>query len=595
MSGVVLVTGGTGFLGTQVCLRLLHETDHSVVALVRAEDHKAAAARLKRAWYDWPKLIAQVGKRVKVLAADISEEKLGLDEAEYATLVGSLTHIIHSAADMRLNAPIDELRRVNVGGVRNILALASAVHADHGLSRLSHVSTAYVAGGRRGEVPEDSLSDEFKFSSRYELSKFEGEQLVKEAKKELPISVFRPGLVVGDSRTGAIKTFNTIYFPRKLYLSGRLRMMHARSSLKVNLIPVDYVADVVASLTFDERAEGLNFHLTAPWEDLPTAKELLTFTRQWAKEQAGLDLRKPLFIPMPVSASKGRYKAQQVITRERTGYLEALRTLAPYFNERRRFSRDNVDRLHGKYHLDWRSVLPTILKYALDLGFMHRSDRTVQEQILFRMRSKSIPVTYHDVYDGEVHTRDSEQVRKEMLAVAEALRRMGIGPGDMVAMVGLNSSRFVTIDVGIGLTGAISVPLYYTSPPQEVDQILEACGAKLFLIGTPKLLERLGEMRSNIPVISFCRQDHPMDHGRSVKPWREFLAMGAGSPPTTASSATGASRRAGPSTTPRSTPSWATARSPSSTTTSGGWARTPPPSSTGGPGTATSPTSLSSP
>ena len=535
MSGVVLVTGGTGFLGTQVCLRVLHETDHSIVVLVRAKDHEEAARRLGRAWYDWPRLTTEVGRRVRPLASDISEDRLGLGDEDYASLVGTVTHIIHSAADMRLNGPIEELRRANVGGTRNMIALAKAAHADHGIVRHSHVSTAYVAGSRRGEVPEDSLSGEAGFSSRYELSKFEGEQLVKEAKAELPISVFRPGLVVGDSKTGAIKNFNTIYFPLKLYLTGRLRVLPARSSLKVNLIPVDYVADAIVKLTFDPRAEGLYFHLTAPWEALPTARELLNFARGWAKEQLGLELRKPMFIPMTTSAAKGRYKAQQAITRERTGLFEALRTLAPYFNERRRFRRDNVDRLLGRYELDWRTILPPILKFAADLGFMHRSDRTVHEQLLFRMRSRSLPVRYHDVYKGAVHTREGKDVRAEMLAVAEALRKLGVGPGDMVAMVGLNSSRFVTIDVGIGLVGAVSVPLYYTSPPPEVDQILEACGAKLFLVGTPKLLERLGELHADIPVVSFCREDPSMDHGKKVMPWHEFIALGEGSEgPTTA-------------------------------------------------------------
>ncbi len=526
VSGVLLVTGGTGFLGAQVCLRLIQKTQMDIVALVRASDHEAASLRLSRAWYDWPELDEQIGKRVTAYAADISAERFGLTEEEYADLVGRLTHIIHSAADMRLNAPIDELRRTNVGGVRNILQLARDVHADHGLTRLSHVSTAYVAGGRTGDVPEDSLSDEFLFSSRYELSKFEGEQLVKEAKADLPISVMRPGLVVGDSRTGAIKTFNTIYYPLKLYLTGKLRVIPARASLKVNLIPIDYVADSVVRLTLDPRAEGLNFHLTAPWEALPTVKQLMDYIRKWAREDHGIELRKPMFIPLSVGATKGRYKAQQAISRERTGMFEALRTLAPYFNERRRFRRDNTDRLLGKYTLKWHTIVPPIMDYAIHLTFMHRADRTVHEQILFRMKSKSIPVRYHDVYEGKVHDRDSREVRKEMMAVAGALKSMGVGPGDRVALVGLNSSRFVTIDVGIGLSGATGVPLYYTSPPPEVDQILKASGAKVLLVGIPKLLERLDELTVDIPVVSFCRCDPDMTHGKEVMRWEDFLALG---------------------------------------------------------------------
>lgn len=157
--GAVLLTGATGFLGTHVASRLVKETDHDIIALVRAEDREAATRRLSRAWMDWPELVNAIGGRVKVLTGDTIEAHLGTSETEYHNLVHTVTHIIHTAADLRLNAPMDELRKANVEGTANILKLAHDVHRDHGLKRLSHVSTAYVAGGRTGAVPEDSLTD----------------------------------------------------------------------------------------------------------------------------------------------------------------------------------------------------------------------------------------------------------------------------------------------------------------------------------------------------------------------------------------------------------------------------------------------------
>jgi long-chain acyl-CoA synthetase len=529
VSGTVLVTGGPGFLGTQVILRLVQQTDMDIVALVRAEDHGAAALRLERCWHEWPDLAAQVGGRVRVMASDITEPRLGLSKEEYGELVGGVTHIIHSAADMRLDGPMEELRRTNVGGTKNMLELAKAAHADHGITRYGQVSTAYVAGGIAGEVSEDNLSDQAKFYSRYEVSKFEGEQLVAEAKAQLPISVFRPGMVVGDSETGAIKNFNTMYYPLKLYLTGKLRWLPVKPSLKVNMIPVDYVADAIVKLMFEPEAEGLNFHLTASYEDLPTAKEILTCVRKRAWEKYGIKLKKPILFPMPTGATKGRYKAQQAITHERTGRFEGLLTIAPYFNERRRFRRDNVDRLLGRYKLNWRDIMPAIIDYAVYYTFFHKTERTVHEQILFRMGSRSLPVRIHDVYDGKVHTRDTKEVRAEIFAVAAALRSMGVGPGDQVAMVGLNSSRYVTLDVGIGLVGAASVPLYYTSPAPEVDLLVKASGSKVLLVGIPKLLQTLDKLESECPVVSFCREDPPMEHDRPVMRWKDFLALGEGS------------------------------------------------------------------
>lgn len=98
----------------------------------------------------------------------------------------------------------------------------------------------------------------------------------------MPISVFRPGLVVGDSKTGAIKNFNTLYFPMRLYLTKRPSIIPVKPSTRVNMVPVDYVADAITRLTFVPEAEGLNFHLVVPWEKLPTARDSIEFLRVWA-------------------------------------------------------------------------------------------------------------------------------------------------------------------------------------------------------------------------------------------------------------------------------------------------------------------------
>jgi len=140
-----------------------------------------------------------------------------------------------------------------------------------------------------------------------------------------------------------------------------------------------------------------------------------------------------------------------------------------------------------------------------------------------------MPVTYHDVVKGRIVTRDTAQVRREMLVAAAALSSMGITKGDRVALVGLNSSRYLTVDVAIGLVGAASVPLYYTSPPAEVDEILAASGAKLLFVGAPNILERLGELAADIPVVSFCRKGPEDTLAREVILWEEFLAKGEGS------------------------------------------------------------------
>ena len=526
MSHIVLLTGATGFLGSQVARWLLEHTAHTLIALVRAEDDRAAARRLARAWWDWPALAEAIGGRIEALRGDVSMPRLGLDEATYRELVRRVTHIVHAAADLRLEAPIEELRATNVQGTAQVLELARAVHQDHGLGRLAHVSTAYVAGGRQGLVPEEALSDGFGFANAYEQSKYEGERLVQAAMRELPITVFRPGMIVGDSHTGAIKSFNTVYYPLRLYLTGKLRVVPTSASLRVNLAPVDYAAEAIGRLTFDPRAAGLNVHLVAPFAALPTVGELLQFVRAWARRTLGLALPRPLYLPVP--AAWGRFLARWAMRRGERGILGTLATLMPYFRERRQFGRDALDRLLGPSDFRWRDILPPILEYATSMSFLHRSERTVHEQILFRLGSVSRPVVYHDLVEGQTVTRDSLEVRADMLAAAAALGSLGVRPGDRVAVVGLNGSRYLTVDVAIGLAGAASVPIYYTSPPGEIAEILAASGARLLMVGAPKVLERLGEMATDIPIVSFCRAAPGGSVTRPVMAWEEFLARGRG-------------------------------------------------------------------
>jgi long-chain acyl-CoA synthetase len=505
MGDVVLITGGTGFLGTEVAARLLERAELEIVSLVLADTDADAILASDRAWWYQPDLRAELGTRIHAIAGDVAKPTLGLDSGTYADLCDRVTHIVHSAADLRVDATVEELRATNVDGVANIIDFAGSAPR---LERLIHVSTAYVAGGRTGTVDEDDLTDAFGFGSPYEQTKYEAERLLRDDASELPVTIVRPSMIVGDSRTGEIKTFNTFYAPLRLFLSGKLRIVPARRDLRVNIVPVDYVADAIVRLMFDPRAAGTTFHLTTPTDELPTAGDVLSFARGWAREHLGVRLRSPVFLPIGLRLG-GR----------------TVRLLKPYFRERRRFRRDHADELLGPTVPDWHDYLPTLLEHATSHGFLHRSDRTVHEQVVFRLASRRLPVRIVDVdADGGRTRQPATEVRNEIGAAVTALRAMGVGAGTRVAIVGSNGTRYLALDVAIGLVGGVSVPLYATTPPEDLDDVMRRSRAELLFVGAAAVMERLDELATRVPIVSFCHVDPPLR--REVIPWRSFLETG---------------------------------------------------------------------
>jgi long-chain acyl-CoA synthetase len=273
--GDVLLTGATGFLGMELLSRYLEGTSRNVIAPVRAGNHAEANTRIRRVLeLLFGRADAYQG-RVLAIPADVECEGLGLSPADDELVSSQATEIVHSAATVSFEAELEESRRINVGGTRNVLQLAGRCIQRGPMRRFTHISTAYVAGTHRGVFGEEDLDVGQGFRNSYERSKYEAERLVRRHAGELPtVTILRPSIIVGDSRTGWTPAFNVLYAPLRAFAARQLRVLPARPSAPVDVVPVDHVADAIIELT-SERDEGLStYHLVAG-ERATTVKELV--------------------------------------------------------------------------------------------------------------------------------------------------------------------------------------------------------------------------------------------------------------------------------------------------------------------------------
>ncbi len=158
--------------------------------------------------------------------------------------------------------PLDEARAINLDGTRRMLEFAEAARESGGLRRYAHVSTAYVAGNHSGPFAESDLGVGQAFNNSYEQSKFEAEQLVR-SHADLPSTILRPSIVVGDRRSGWTSAFNVLYWPLRAFARGLFTAVPAIPSAPVDVVSVDFVADAIHALAEAEGGVGETYHLTA--------------------------------------------------------------------------------------------------------------------------------------------------------------------------------------------------------------------------------------------------------------------------------------------------------------------------------------------
>lgn len=263
------VTGATGYLGSYVVHDLLSQHPGRLALLVRARDEQAAKERLWRALQlhvPFERFAGLLDGRVDIYLGDITSPRLGLSADMYERLVASTDSIIHIAASLNRKSEKACLN-VNMRGTLEMIKLAQAVQDDHGLRRFSDVSTTAVAGERESEVVhEDSAIDWDRTDyDPYARSKKFCEHMLHELLPEVPKSVFRPSMVIGDSRFGETTQFDMV---GAFAFLARLPVIPVAPSARIDTVPADYVSRGIVAVHQQPGYDDGIYHLSAGQDSL---------------------------------------------------------------------------------------------------------------------------------------------------------------------------------------------------------------------------------------------------------------------------------------------------------------------------------------
>ena len=250
------VTGATGFIGGQLVEQLLANRTGPIYCLVREGSQDKLEEHIK-AW-------GTTKRRIKPVVGDLAQPKLGLTNARIKELKADVDHVFHLAAIYDVTAPAEVQREANVEGTRHVVEFVNRVKP----SRFHHVSSIAAAGTYRGTFREDMFDEATGLDDNpYFETKHESERIARE-ECEVPWRVYRPGIVIGDSRTGEIDKIDGPYFFFKLIqrLRGMLPQWFPLVGLegrRINIVPVDFVARAMEHIAHldEERWDGKVFHL----------------------------------------------------------------------------------------------------------------------------------------------------------------------------------------------------------------------------------------------------------------------------------------------------------------------------------------------
>jgi thioester reductase-like protein len=361
----IFLTGSTGYIGAHVAANLLSEHGASLNLLVRARDPHEAEERLWRGLQlhlDFPTFYEYLQTRVRIFRGDLTSERFGLSTDDYDRLVHTTDSVIHCAASLNRKSE-KSCMNVNLRGTLEVLNLGMRVNHYHGLRRFSHVSTVAVAGQRQDEVVTEDNSIDWNRSDYdpYARTKKFCEHMIRQLLPEVPKTIFRPSIVLGDSRRAETTQFDMV---RAFVFLAGLPVLPLRSKDRVDIVNVDFVADAIATLHVKEKTQFDTYHLSS-------GRESQTFRQLTESLAAAQDKRGPIYLPFlqkPFTSSVNAFSNRKSAIGRGAALMKVF---MPYLTFNTVFDNTRVTTELGRRPVPFSQYSYPLLKFSRETNFTY--------------------------------------------------------------------------------------------------------------------------------------------------------------------------------------------------------------------------------
>jgi thioester reductase-like protein len=260
----IFLTGATGYLGSYLVAGLCRQYREQLSLLVRAKSEQEAQERLWQSFqlhFEFPEFQDYLNDRVRIFRGDLTGERFGLSDDDYHALVDSTDSVLHCAASLNRKSE-KQCLNVNLRGSLEVIQLARRAQNHHGLRRYSHVSTVAVAGKRRDEIVAEDASIDWARSDYdpYARTKKFCEYMVHQLLPDVPHTIFRPAIVLGDSRRPETTQFDMV---QAFDMLARLPVLPLRPGDRIDIVPANYVGAAIVKIHQMQQPSFGIYHLSS--------------------------------------------------------------------------------------------------------------------------------------------------------------------------------------------------------------------------------------------------------------------------------------------------------------------------------------------